>query len=90
MEQSSRTKFHISFLLFTQLYNFFDEKTKEVTRMNFKAALLLCLLLFASFGTIALVSVGAIASSLKAETLALGLGSIQPCGGDPIDNPFPS
>jgi hypothetical protein len=55
--------------------------------MNFKAVLLLCLLLFTSVGTIALVSLSTITSSLKTATFALGLGSIQPCGGEPIDNP---
>jgi hypothetical protein len=56
--------------------------------MNFKAVLLLCLLLFASFGTIALVSLGTIAGSLKTATFTVGLGSVLPCGGDPIDDPI--
>jgi hypothetical protein len=61
--------------------------------MRFKAVLLICLLLFASVGTIALVNLGARASTIpnirKTATVALGVGSVQPCGGDPIDNPVP-
>lgn len=55
--------------------------------MNFKAVLLLCLLLFTSVGTIALVSLSTITSSLKTATFALGFGSVQPCGGEPVDSP---
>ena len=58
--------------------------------MNFKAVLLMCLLLFASVGTIALASLSTITSSLKTAAFALGFGSVQPCGGDPVDNPFPN
>jgi hypothetical protein len=55
--------------------------------MNFKAILLLCLLFFASVGMIVSVSLTSIADGLKSATFALGSGSVQPCGGDPIDNP---
>ena len=55
--------------------------------MNLKAVLLLCLLLFASVGTIALVSLSTIASSPKTTAFASGHGSVQPCGGDDVDNP---
>jgi hypothetical protein len=89
VEQSSRSEIHISFLLSTQLYTFFDEKTKEVTQMRFKAVLLLFLLFFASIGTIALVNLSIIPKNLKTATFALGHGIIQPAGGDPIDNPIP-
>jgi hypothetical protein len=55
--------------------------------MRFKAVLLLFLLFFASVGTIALVSLSIIPSNLKTATFALGFGSVQPAGGEPIDNP---
>jgi hypothetical protein len=59
--------------------------------MNFKALLLLCLLLFASVGTIALVSgLSIIPKNSKTATSALGPSNVQPCGGDDIDNPHPS
>jgi len=74
-------------LLSTSVKYFLDEKTKEVTRMNFKAVLLLFLLFFASVSTIALASLSIITNNLKTATFALGLGSVQPCGGEPIDNP---
>ncbi|HML02933.1 MAG TPA: hypothetical protein VK487_06125 [Candidatus Bathyarchaeia archaeon] len=57
--------------------------------MNFKAVLLMCLLFFAPVITIALVSLSAISSSLKKATFALELGAVQPCGGEPIDDPTP-
>jgi hypothetical protein len=57
--------------------------------MNFKAVLLMCLLFFASVIAIALVSLSAISSRLKKATFVLGLGGLQPCGGEPIDNPTP-
>jgi hypothetical protein len=55
--------------------------------MNFKAVLLLCLLLFASVGTIASVSLSTITSSPKTAAFALGHGGVQPCGGDDVDDP---
>jgi hypothetical protein len=55
--------------------------------MKFKAVLLLCLLLFVSFSTIALASLNTILNNLKPAAFAIGLGSAQPCGGDPVDNP---
>jgi hypothetical protein len=92
VKQSSRSEFHISFLLSTQFYTLLDEKTKEVTQMQFKAVLLLFLLFFAAIGTIALVNLSAHAiapKNLKTATFALGLGIVQPAGGEPIDNPCP-
>jgi hypothetical protein len=74
-------------LLSTSIESSLDEKTKEVTRMNFKAVLLLFLLFFASVGTIALASLSSIPSNLKTAKFALGLGSVRPAGGDPIDDP---
>jgi hypothetical protein len=58
--------------------------------MNFKAVLLLCLLLFASISTIAIASLSVITNNVKKATFALDLGGIQPCGGDPVDNPTPT
>jgi hypothetical protein len=58
--------------------------------MNFKAVLLICLLFFASVSTIVLVSLSTVTSSVKKATFALGLGGVQPCGGDPVDDPTPS
>ena len=57
--------------------------------MNFKAVLLICLLLFASVSTIAIASLSIIANNVKKATFALELKGVQPCGGDPIDNPVP-
>jgi hypothetical protein len=58
--------------------------------MQFKAVLLLFLLFFASVGTIALVNLSIIPKNLKTATYTtLGLGIVQPAGGDPIDNPCP-
>jgi hypothetical protein len=87
MEKRSRRKFHISFLLSTQLYTFFDGKTREVMRMNFRAVLMLCLLLFASVGAIVSVSLSTTTSSPKIATSASGRGNVQPCGGDDVDSP---
>jgi len=58
--------------------------------MNFKAVLLICLLFFASVSTIALASLGTITSSAKKATFTLGVVGVQPCGGDPVDDPTPS
>ena len=58
--------------------------------MNFKAVLLLCLLLFGSISTIAIASLNIITNSIRKATFALGLGGVQPCGGDPIDDPTPT
>jgi hypothetical protein len=58
--------------------------------MNFKAVLLICLLLFASISTITLVSLSVISSSMKKATFAFGLEGVQPCGGEPVDNPTPT
>jgi hypothetical protein len=58
--------------------------------MNFKAVLLLCLLIFASVSAMAVASLSIVTSNVKRATFALGLGGVQPCGGDPIDNPDPS
>jgi hypothetical protein len=77
-------------LLSTSIKYFLDEKTKEVTRMNFKAVLLLFLLLFVSVGTIALVNFGIMPKNVKTATSALGFGGVRPAGGDPVDNPRPS
>jgi hypothetical protein len=59
--------------------------------MRFKAVLLLFLVFFASVGTIALVNPSArssvVSNGRKTATVALGVGSVQPAGGDPVDNP---
>jgi hypothetical protein len=90
VEQRSRSEYHISFLLSIRFYTFLTKKQKEVTRTNFKAVFLLCLLLFTSISMIAIASFGTITSGLKKATLASGLGGVQPCGGDPIDDPTPT
>ena len=58
--------------------------------MNFKALFLLFLLFFASVGAIALVNLSIAQNNLRTATYTLRFGSVQPNGGDPIDNPRPS
>jgi amino acid permease len=68
------------------------KQNKEVTQLRFKAVLLLFLVFFAAIGTIALVNLSAraiIPKNLKTAAFALGLGIVQPAGGDPVDNPHP-
>ena len=59
--------------------------------MRLKAVLLLFLLFFASVGTIALVNPSArtsiIPNNRRTATVALGVGGVQPAGGDPVDDP---
>lgn len=58
--------------------------------MNFKAVLLLFILFFASVGAIALVNLSIAPNNLKTATHTSGFGSVQPTGGDPVDNPRPN
>jgi hypothetical protein len=62
--------------------------------MRFKAVLLLFLLFFASVGTITLVNLSArnsiVPSIRKTAAVSLGVGSVRPAGGDPVDDPSPN
>lgn len=58
--------------------------------MNFKAMLLVCLLLLASISTIVIASLSIVTNKVKQPTSASGFSFVKPFdGGDPIDDPNP-